>query len=123
MSGYSPIIESNCGCYEAVPMSSCAKTITLNQLTTGLEYFIRITDKFRNVFSLTVTAIANRVIIGVFEYPDDTFNEYTGEFNLECFLNSDHSTPVQFTFGGNQYECIHISFVHTEPSIDDETIR
>lgn len=123
MSGYSPVIDSKCGCYEAIPMSSCAKTISIGQLQTGLEYLIRITDKFGNVYAVVQTAIDNNVKLEVFQYPEDTFNEYTGEFNFEVYLKSDTSTPIQFTFGGNQYECIHISFVHIEPSIDDETIR
>lgn len=123
MSNYSPVEESICGCYEAAPMSSCAKTITLGQLASLNEYKINIEDKFGNLYQLTQVAQAGKVIIDVFQYPEDTFNEYTGKFSIKAFRSNDLSTPVQFTFNGEYYQCINISFVPTNLPIDNETIR
>lgn len=120
---YNPIVDTDCGCYEAVSMSACCKTISIGQLVTDSEYQVIIQDKFGNQYVVVQAAVDSAVKLAVFQYPDDLLNEYTGDFSLQVFLLSDTSTPIQFTFYGKQYECIEISFRHIEPNIDDETVR
>lgn len=68
-------------------------------------------DKFKTTYHDTATTNASgHIDIPVNAFPENLFNEFSGNFTI-FFKTSDEATAVaNLTFGGTTYQCVKLSF-------------
>lgn len=116
MSYYGNNSDLSCGCYVANPLPWCCENIKIPQLNTGATYKAVITDHFNIQYEQGSLSVVNGyATIDVTQLQEGIFNPFSGSYKLQVYNMLDLSTPVNFVFGSNTYDCIQLTFKEIIP--------
>lgn len=114
-------------CYHVV-LPQCTQEILLRAgLQESQVYFVIITDKFGNQYTIDSRTDENGdITIDVLSVPTGTFNPFAGEFKLEVKLDIDNcnAETLRFCCGNalTDYSCVMMSFMNSDIETIDAII-
>lgn len=82
-----------------------------------VDLFWFVEDKFGKVtMDEATTNGSGDIDIPVSSFPAGYFTQFSGEFTIYFKTAESETSVVDLTFGGNTYECIHLSFAELTSS-------
>lgn len=110
------LLNTCAACYEAILPECCEQLVLAVGLAANTQYAFEVTDKFDHTrWNSATTNADGQLVIDMNIFPEGLFNRYAGKFTIEvrAYLQN-YYPPLMLTIGGNDYECIIISFEKSE---------